>query len=359
MKAYIQNSILVVFSFLLTLLLIEGITRCFNSHHSLYNQRIGMREWLQSKPKAYKNEPYIVELAKNYQQTDKIVAPNTENKLRPTCFQENTFAHTIYVFGGSTIYGFMATDCLTIPSHLQKLFNHKIPNTYKIVNMGALGLTTTMQVEQLKKINLQAQDIVLFYDGLNDVIKHFVQDKQENKDKKATKLQEYIQLFMLKIYQRFAKFSVFVDWQFYPYKTQDLLAYWEDSKQVENILADFKRTYFQNIITASQICKAKNIRFYHFLQPILYTYPNEKFSDYQLFMASNMHLSGGKNTAKACIFAYPYVQNWQKELQKQGIYSVDLSQSLHTINEEVFWDFCHLSGFGNEIMANKIFERLQ
>lgn len=362
----------------LILIIIEGISRCIYTHESLRMQRIGRAEWLRSQPQAYKNESYIVTLidkADTVYQAPKMSAEAT----RKTCFQPLTSTNlpeksqiptlkTIYVFGGSTIFGLMVPDSLTIPSHLQKYYQQQFPNQFKVVNMGILGMSSGAEVQKLQEVKLQKGDIVIFYDGINDVIKTCVQDKTIPKqiikdDDKIGKFKQQLLTMMLlfteKIYQRFATYSVFVNWQFYPYKPNPLMSYWYNEEEVAKTLVILEQSYIKNIETAFQICNKQQTTFYHFLHPILYSEPLEKWSSYEQFMADNIHLSGGLNIQKACILGYPHLQNCIKILKQKGVPSVDLSQSLTTNEQEVYWDFCHLSGFGNELMAKEIAKRLQ
>lgn len=378
MKHITKNILLLFCSICLTLIAIEVISRCIYTHESLRMQRIGRAEWLRSQPAAYKNEPYIVTLidkADTVYQVPKMSGEATRN----TCFQplnstklpeksQIPTLKTIYIFGGSTIFGLMVPDSLTIPSHLQKYYQQQFPNQFKVVNMGILGMSSGAEVQKLQDVKLQKGDIVIFYDGINDVIKTCVQDKTIEKpvikyDDKIEKFKQQlfsmVLVFTEKIYQRFATYSVFVNWQFYPYKAKPLMSYWYDEKEVAQTLVILEQSYIKNIETAFEICNKQQATFYHFLHPILYSEPTEKWSSYEQFMADNIHLSGGLNSQKACIVGYPRLQNCIKILQQQGVSSFDLSQTLNTNKQEVYWDFCHLSGFGNEIMAQEIAKRLQ
>ncbi len=373
-----KNILLLICSISLTLIAIEGISRCIYTHESLRIQRIGRAEWLKSQPQAYKNEPYIITLidkADTVYQVPKMSAKATRN----TCFQPKnlnklpetlqiTPIKTVYIFGGSTIFGLMVPDSLTIPSHLQKYYQQQFPNQFRVVNMGILGMSSGAEVQKLQEVKLQKGDIVIFYDGINDVIKTCVQEKITPKqtiknddkiEKFKEKLTKVIFLFSEKIYQRFATYSVFIDWQFYPYKANPLMSYWYDEEQVTKTLAILEQNYIKNIETAFQICNKQQAIFHHFLHPILYSEPPEKWSSYEQFMANNIHLSGGLNIQKACILGYPHLQNCIKTLKQQGVPSIDLSQSFVANKQEVYWDFCHLSGFGNELMAKKIAKILQ
>lgn len=91
------------------------------------------------------------------------VTTNTE------CEQDD--AYTVFVFGGSTIWGIGAPDEYTIPSLLQAAMSDLSDDPVCVVNYGESGYIQTQQLielmEQLQRDNVP--DHVIFYDGANDV----------------------------------------------------------------------------------------------------------------------------------------------------------------------------------------------
>tara|TARA_B110000444_G_C18841736_1_gene599385 strand:- start:2332 stop:3501 length:1170 start_codon:yes stop_codon:yes gene_type:complete len=81
--------------------------------------------------------------------------------------------HDIWIFGGSTLYGFGANDETTIPSELAKLTN------LKIRNYGVEGWVSRQELNQLIHEYAKLTDAeifkkrtVIFYDGANDGLDH-------------------------------------------------------------------------------------------------------------------------------------------------------------------------------------------
>ena len=89
------------------------------------------------------------------------VVPNTQ------CDDD---ALTIFTFGGSTMWGFGAPDWGTIPAYLQEQFN-AADEAVCIVNYADVAYTSTQEVIQLLLAiqGGQIPDMVIFYDGSNDV----------------------------------------------------------------------------------------------------------------------------------------------------------------------------------------------
>jgi hypothetical protein len=80
----------------------------------------------------------------------------------------------IWVFGGSTTFGYGAKDAETIPAYLSERFS-----AYKVVNFGAASYYSTL--ERIRFENLLTQypppAAVVFIDGLNDFYYYQVPDK--------------------------------------------------------------------------------------------------------------------------------------------------------------------------------------
>ncbi len=95
-----------------------------------------------------------------------------ENGLRYTWNSKNSSNDTvkIYFFGGSTTWGTGARDNYTIPSLVSKyLFENNI--NAEVTNYGETGFQNTQEMiflmMELRRDN--KPDIVIFYDGVNDV----------------------------------------------------------------------------------------------------------------------------------------------------------------------------------------------
>jgi lysophospholipase L1-like esterase len=90
----------------------------------------------------------------------------TANPLSPACNQAPR--KVIWMFGGSTIFGFGVPDAETVPSHLSRELNSSGPACFVILNAGVEGYVTNQELllEALK--TGQRPDMVIFYDGANE-----------------------------------------------------------------------------------------------------------------------------------------------------------------------------------------------
>lgn len=98
---------------------------------------------------------------------------NIQDGRRVTVGSTGLRAKRVLVFGGSTIMCGEVPDSMTVTSNLQKLI---IENDleFDVLNYGISGLRIENQFNILKTIvDLNENDIVVFYDGVNDVNRIF------------------------------------------------------------------------------------------------------------------------------------------------------------------------------------------
>ena len=82
------------------------------------------------------------------------------------------------MFGGSTVYNSEVPDSLTIASQIAAIGANQA--LFEVVNMGATSIHSAQQFARLKsEIELEKGDIVVFYDGVNDVLQRIVYENRE------------------------------------------------------------------------------------------------------------------------------------------------------------------------------------
>jgi lysophospholipase L1-like esterase len=93
-----------------------------------------------------------------------------EDGHRQTVLPADTDGPSIFMFGGSTMWGTGARDSCTIPSQLAAALNRRGVSA-NVVNFGEIGYVSTQEVLslmlELREGNVP--DVVVFYDGINDV----------------------------------------------------------------------------------------------------------------------------------------------------------------------------------------------
>lgn len=76
----------------------------------------------------------------------------------------------VFMFGGSTMWGYQARDSGTIASHLQSSLSRASTRPVCVVNAGEMGWVSSQELIMLTQLlrNGDAPDAIIFYDGIND-----------------------------------------------------------------------------------------------------------------------------------------------------------------------------------------------
>lgn len=296
-----------------------------------YFSKIFIEEW-KKHPGGYTEVP-----------NTKIIIPNNfkgkyinvENNLRVTKFQPLQYKNTIHVFGGSTIFGGEVPDDNTIPSFLQKKINDS-NISYKVNNYGVSSIIVKHQFERLKNmVEIKKGDIVIFYDGANDVLQKIYFGNKEgwiiggNEKKK---------FFWIIILRKISKSSYF-----FSYIDNKITA----KPLIQTNFVNEAMVYSDEISIAKKYVEEKNAEFYHFLQPVLFEKENKNEYEKKLLTIRNIVPEGLENIFSK---AYPL---FKQQLKKN--YSHDLTNSFDNTQRSVYLDWCHVNHIGNQIIAEKIF----
>ena len=108
------------------------------------------------------------------QMTQPVLNMNSKG-LRVTTDQPSTYSGRVLIFGGSTTFCGEVPDQLTYPSVLQRILNDR-DSGLLVENYGKSAATATDRVQVLKTVDdLDENDIVVFYVGVNESGVGFVQ----------------------------------------------------------------------------------------------------------------------------------------------------------------------------------------
>ncbi len=281
---------------------------------------------------------------------------NVANGKRFTAFQPESHQNTVYLFGGSTIYNSEVPDHLTVASKLQLLFNEYYGSTYAIQNYGTTTVTTAQQLERLRTCFLKPGDIVIFYDGVNDIYQGLFYANPEKtmiqRNRQAIKDMSFLQKSMLALSRKSKFAQLFLD----PID-RSMPHHLSDKVRMNQILGSMKAQFISAIKDANDYSSKNQAIFFHFLQPHLFS--NETLSEYEKQLSKNFFIIP-RGIKEAFLIGYPELKTATTELSA-SIPSYDLSNILneHTNSEEYFLDNCHVTHKANEIIARKIFDALR
>lgn len=272
-----------------------------------------------------------------------------ENGLRYTWNSKNSSNDpiNIYFFGGSTTWGTGARDNYTIPSLVSKyLFENNI--NAEVTNYGETGFQNTQEtIFLMLELRKETPDIVIFYDGVNDVYSAY-QNKMAGVPQHGAVLackNKYIN-YAVTMYTGHSYF-----WQCFTYLknkvigTRDKSVHATDNaiENKEELAEEVIDVYSHNIKMIHALEKEYGFKAYFFWQPCLYTKKHlseteENLTEQQLEISQLYNLG---------------VNHSHLKLNEDTSF-IDISNIFDNHNETVFIDWCHLGENGNEIVANKI-----
>ncbi len=244
----------------------------------------------------------------------------------------------IRFFGGSTIWGSGVDDSNTIPAQFNKIH----PN-YQVHNHGEAGFLSRQEVARL--VNLVNQnapmDLVVFYDGCNDVYHMCRADLSINGHREEAKIR-----------RKLTKGSHVFD--------SLIGSLWESIRLIKTELEDkvppsrcqadpgyanrVAKTILNNWTIAREIARLGGAEFHAILQPVAPLgspnaeylgplYPNSRSQDYAL--------------------VYPLIQDI---IQRDEIDWIHDFTDAFDREEYIYIDSCHVNALGNKIIAEKVHE---
>jgi hypothetical protein len=266
-----------------------------------------------------------------------------DNGRRHTVVPDGISEGSVWVFGGSTVFGTGVNDANTIPSLLAE------KTGFKAVNFGGDNYIARQGVNRLLR-EYENNDIenliVVFYDGVNDV---HVKCRVENLDL-VTDRQDQIRGALgdnraaldASVIQLFGPASVLIDKVSQrgvlggPGKeTDDLFVCDDDADRADQVA----RALVSDWKAAQAITETNGGRFFAVLQPVAY------LSDTRLEHLTLGHYDA--EFAKQYSAVYPLIRLYASAA---GINFFDLSH-VFDHDEFIYIDFCHVSPNGNEYMA--------
>ena len=260
----------------------------------------------------------------------------------------------VLVFGGSTVYCSEVPDSLTICSCLQRLLNEREKAHYTVENLGATTVTIKQQLARLKLEPIGSSDLVVFYDGVNDVLQSIFYNNPDGNiiDESRKQLEGFssINRFLFKVHRRLAPYSAFVAVFLNPIKPA------RTTKEVDSFaVATAAQKYRETILQAAEYCRSKGAKFVHFLQPCLSAAPAK--SSYEKSLLENGWLTA-PGMDRAFQIGYPALRRVCQEAAEAGVLSFDLSACLDSRGDEVYLDYAHVNHVANQLIAQAMCNQL-
>lgn len=339
------------------------------------------KEFRLSRPKPYKDSPYFdwfinEEWSDRHPECKSKISHNgngfnlkqedtpncrgytIKNGWRVTTNQPKNNKNEILIYGGSTVQSHEVPNNHTIASYLQKYLNNKPPK-YKVKNRGFTSVVTIQQLEFLKKDNLKKGDIVIFYDGGNNQWQGVAYSNPKGTIIGSNRKITFI-LLLKGIISRLQSYKLIQE--FYKNENKTFCDFLNEKDLQENANKAFD-FYKKNLLYARKYVEDRDAKFFHFMQPHLFSSEEKERSLYERTLINSPYLIPSCADKYLEIASSIFSQR-HHELKKNGINSHDLSK-MFEINDprrpngEHFLDWIHITERGNKAVAYEIFSKIK
>jgi len=267
-----------------------------------------------------------------------------QDGLRSVTQSPNATNDEVWIFGGSTMWGYGSNDVNTIPSLLSQITN------LKVTNYSLVGYHARQNVNKLISAyaglgpSTNHSRIVIFYDGVNDVLDKCQADNSGSGTAREHQIRAAVDFDDLSPSVAIRPALALIE-QIDNALDQSLM----NSEYVCNEDPDRSEEIAQALVNdwriADAIARLNGDRFIAILQPVAYL-SNTRLG----------HLSADSKewdeVARQYLSIYPVIRRYASAA---GIEFVDLTH-IHDHDEFIYIDFCHTSPNGNRYAAEAIAE---
>jgi hypothetical protein len=364
-------------SLLLALLLIEGLCRAYRWLWPSVGY-VSRWEFRAQRPPPYHDADYFSQafLLESMQCVGLRTPPNTRylvqtdfqgqsirvsDQRRHTTHAPTGAVNRVLLFGGSTMFSGEVPDEWTIASCLQRRLNKRPGPPVAVENYGTCSVLARQQTERLLATPIQPGDIVIFYDGVNDVYYPIYNGNPtgwqpgDGHDGGVRRL-SWLQRTLYPLCFRCQHFSAAANLLFKrleacPPKTV------ASPKTLARNLDAAEIGYARALTDARKTVALQRGQFFHFLQPNIFTLSHP--SHYERRTIQNELLLLPK-LDMAFEFGYPRLRKALDDAAKQDVVSIDLSDALNDRQprQQFYLDFCHVNHLANERVAGLIFDHV-
>jgi len=271
----------------------------------------------------------------------------TVNPAQGQCQQRPEIS--VWVFGGSTVYGTGVPDWATLPSYLSRSLNRAGRACVIVTNFGVEGYVTTQEliflIEQLKRGG--KPDIVIFYDGFNDAYNgmaatdpwsaHYGLDtiKARTEGSFRGRFDFVHRLYTVRV--------VDAACQLFRRRGESL-----NTDELRAKAVAVVNNYEANQNIAGALAQAYHFRFYGFWQPTL-SYGRKPLDSFERQIIEFEASKKSRFDARPVVAAYQEAE--RRAPNASFVYLADLFDS---IPEPIYIDEAHFGPHGNELAADAI-----
>ena len=264
--------------------------------------------------------------------------------------QENKDHLRIIMIGGSTTFGSKATsDENTIPSQLNILLQSKFNENIEVINAGIGGASSFSEIELIEKKLLKLNpDIIIVYDGWNELMNPIIENPTKNEWKRDTQILLADIESSFYIPRAIEKISHKINSMIYlEIFGKQSVPYVEDT---EEMFTKKAKLWSERWSKECKKLSLENIEVHIFLQPILGT-GDKNYSKYELKLIQDESLPN-------LYQYYDLLRNELPNMDKECNSVNDISDVFDNLNDPIYFDLGHTGDLGNKIVAKKIYEKI-
>lgn len=265
----------------------------------------------------------------------------------------NTNSSTIYMFGGSTLWGWGARDEFTIPSYLAKTLSHQYDAPVQILNYGQLGYVSSQEVLTLLSLLREGHrpDMVIFYDGLNDIFSTYQSGVAGLPQNEMNRKLAYENSTLKNFVSYLCKQSyLYQHLQVSKDEIRDLAQnYRKDTVAYQTLLEKTVNVYQENIKLIRAMAKEYGFSYHFFWQPLIFTKKQHSIFEQELL---NTH----QFWQAFCLDVYTHLQQTITEQENKNF--SNFSTIFDNYAETLYVDPLHTSEVGNQIVADAMAKKI-
>ncbi len=265
----------------------------------------------------------------------------------------NTKPLKIYMFGGSTLWGWGARDDFTIPSYLAKMLSRQYDRPVQILNYGRLGYVSSQEILTLLNLLREGHrpDMVIFYDGLNDVFSAYQSGVAGLPQNEMNRKLAYENSPLKNFLSYLCKQSYLYQHLQTPKDEIRALAqnYQKDAAAYQNLLEKTVHIYQENIKLIRAMAKEYGFSYHFFWQPVIFTKKQHSAFEQELL---NTH----QFWQTFCVDVYAHLHQTISEQAHENF--SNLSTVFDNHSETLYVDPLHICEAGNQMVADVITKKI-
>ncbi len=287
-----------------------------------------------------------------------------ENGLRATPQSDCTSAEkTVFMFGGSAMWGEGAPDTETVPSYLLQEIKRKFGGNICIINFAESAWTSTQSlialIAEIQKEHVP--DLVIFYDGVNDINAVFTSGKQFT----HANLSEFTTRFERSepFHARLVRNSQVIQLLYKyvvrqrQYSGQPALFFDKDAITLNEYIT---KTYIQNYQIVGALAEQYGFDYAFFWQPVI-GYGEKVLSPEESTMlqeANAIRINLDEEAYSRMQFIHSMYDSIAPSLERLE-HAYNLSHLFDDKMQSTYIDFVHVTPEANQMVAAEMFDRLQ